>query len=126
VTPLEELIQLTDRNGRRVFVANGPIDLGSATAGNCIYVLELPSDVIGVAGGRVGGFGERRLQRLLCFRQMNGEWGRVYETRDPSKMDRVELPYHASNMSIMLPDSTERVVSGVVDEELTQKYDELV
>ena len=57
---------------------------------------------------------------------MNDKWVKVYETEDSSKLDRFKLPYHASDLSIALRDGTEGVVSGVVDEEFTQKYDETV
>jgi len=49
---------------------------------------------------------------------------KVYETEDSNKVGQFELPYHASGLSIMLPDGSERVVSGVVDEEFIQKYDQ--
>jgi len=84
----------------------------------------LPTSAAGAAGGRIGGIGERRIERLLCFRQVNGKWVKVYETEDSNKVGQFELPYHASGLSIMLPDGSERVVSGVVDEEFIQKYDQ--
>lgn len=124
MTPLEELINLANEKGRRVFVAERPVDLRSVEGDNCVYVLQLPASAPGAAGGRIGGIGERRIERLLCFRQVNGKWIKVFETEDLNKLDQFELPYHASGLSIVLPDGTERVVSGVVDEEFTQKYDQ--
>jgi hypothetical protein len=78
----------------------------------------------GSAGGRVGGIGERRLEKLYCFRQENGRWFKVYETDNLEKLERFELPYHAAGLSVVLPDGTEKVVSGVIDEEFIQKYNE--
>jgi len=126
VTPLEELAQLASEKGRRLFVSENPIDLSSKEGQNCIYVLELPGAAPGSAGGRVGGIGERRVQRALCFRQAEGKWIKIYETDSPDKLDGFDLPYHAAGLSVLLPDGAEKVVSGVVDQELIDKYNQIV
>lgn len=74
----------------------------------------------------MGGIGERRIQRLFCFRQEGGVWSKVYETEDLDMLDKYELPYHAAGLSIIMPDGSERMVSGVVDEEFIRKYNEAV
>jgi hypothetical protein len=126
VTPLEELAQLASEGGRRIFVAEHSIDLSNNDGTNGVYVLELPAEAPGAAGGRVGGVGERRLRKVLCYRQQNGKWIKAYETDDPERLQRYELPYHAAGLSIVLPDGTENVVSGVVDEEFIRAYNETV
>ena len=126
MTPLEELAQLVSEKKRRIFVAENPIDLRTDNQGNCVYVLELPVSSPGAAGGRVGGIGERRLQKLYCFHARNGRWIKIYETEDSEKLERFDLPYHAAGLSIILPDGSTRVVSGVVDQEFVQKYNETV
>jgi hypothetical protein len=40
--------------------------------------------------------GERRLRKVLCYRQQNGKWIKAYETDDPERLQRYELPYHAA------------------------------
>jgi len=124
--PLEELARLAREKSRRLFVAEMPIDLTPSTTGNCVFVLELPGFAPGAAGGRVGGIGERRIEKAYCFRRADGNWIKVYETDSHEKLERFELPYHAAGMSVILPDGSERVVSGVVDPELVQKYNEVV
>ena len=126
VNPLEELARLAREKSRRLFVAEMPIDLRATVGRNCVFVLELPGSAPGAAGGRIGGLGERRIQKAYCFRQADGSWMKVYETDVPEKLERFELPYHAAGMSVVLPDGSERVVSGVVDQELIQKYNEVV
>jgi len=126
MTPLEELSRLASEKSRRLFVAENPIDLSVSQGQNCIYILELPSSAPGAAGGRVGGIGERRIQKAYCFRQADGKWIKVYETESPEKLARFDLPYHAAGLSVLLPDRTERVVSGVVDPELIDSYDQVV
>ena len=124
MTPLEELTQLTKEKGRRVFVAEDPIDLSNTQGRNCVYILELPTPM-GSAGGRVGGIGERRIQKVFCFRQENGKWMKVYETESQEKLESFDLPYHAAGLGVRLLDGTEKVVSGVVDEELIEKYNQI-
>ena len=126
MTPLEELTQLASEKSRRIFVAESPIDLRDTEGRNCVYVLQLPVSAQGAAGGRIGGIGERRISKLYCFRQINGTWMKIYETEDLEKLERFELPYHAAGMGVILPEGTERVVSGVVDQELIQRYSETI
>jgi len=125
MTPLEEVTQLAIEKTRRLFVAENPIDL-SITGENCVYVLELSSSGPGSAGGRIGGIGERKIQKAYCFRQTRERWLKVYETDAAEKLGRFSLPYHAAGLSVILPDKTERVVSGVVDPELVDEYNHIV
>lgn len=126
MTALEELMQLASEKSRRIFVAERPIDLRVTQGKNCVYVLQLPVSAPGSAGGRVGGIGERKIQKLYCFRQENGNWFKIYETESLDKLERFELPYHAAGLTVTLADGTEKVVSGVVDVDFIQKYNETV
>jgi len=126
MTPLEELTQLVSEKSRRLFVAENPIDLGLRDGENCVYILELPGTAPGAAGGRVGGIGERKIQKAYCFRQAAGRWLKVYETESPDKLERLNLPYHAAGLSVRLPDQSEKVVSGVADPELVGEYNQTV
>jgi hypothetical protein len=126
MTPLEELAQLASEKSRRLFVAENPIDLSTNEGRNCVYIFELPTAALGAAGGRVGGIGERKVQKAYCFRQADGKWIKVYETESLDKLERFDLPYHAAGLSLRLPDGAERVVSGVVDQELIDKYNQVV
>jgi len=126
MTPLEELTQLMSQKSRRLFVAENPIDLTANEGQNCVYILELPTTAPGAAGGRVGGIGERKIQKAYCFRQADGKWVKVYETESLDRLERFDLPYHAAGLSVRLPDGAERVVSGVVDRELIEQYNQVV
>jgi len=105
-----------------VFVAKNPIDLSNTQTSNCVYVLQLLSSQ-GSAGGRVGGIGERKVIRLLRFEQEQGLWTKAGEWDEP-ELENLELPYHATGLSVLLPDRTERVVSGVIDEDFVNAYNE--
>ena len=124
MTPLEELTQLAGERSRRIFVAEDTIDLTKNEGKNCVYILELPGTAPGAAGGRIGGIGERRIQKVLCFRQENDRWIKVYETDFAERLDKFDLPYHAAGLDVVLPDGSKRIVSGVVDPELVSTYNE--
>jgi len=126
MTPLEELTQLIAEKARRIFVAENSIDLRSTEGRNCVYVLDLPGSVPGTAGGRVGGIGERRIGKLYCFRLKDGKWFKAFETDDAGKLQKFDLPYQAAGLSVTLPDGSERVVSGVVDPEFIERYDQTI
>ena len=125
MTPLEELAQLLKEKSRRIFVAENPIDLSTSQGQNCVYVLELPGSSPGSAGGRIGGVGERKVVRLLCYRQEAGVWIKIRELSDSGELENLELPYHATGLSVLLPDKTEKVVSGVIDIEFVKSYNEI-
>ncbi|HUO42092.1 MAG TPA: hypothetical protein VMU35_03880 [Methylomirabilota bacterium] len=124
MSPLDELVSLLNEKSRRIFVAEQTIEFNNAHGENCVYVLELPGASPGSAGGRIGGFGERRVVKLLCFRQHDGKWVKLFESENLERLERLELPYHATGLSVILPDGRERVVSGVVDPEFVRKYNE--
>jgi hypothetical protein len=124
MTPLDELVALLNEKSRRIFVAEHTIEFDNAHGDNCVYVLELPGASPGSAGGRVGGIGDRKLIKLLCFQQHDGKWTKPFETEGSERLERLELPYHATGLSVVLPDGRERVVSGVIDEEFVRRYNE--
>ena len=50
----------------------------------------------------------------------------IYETKDEEKLERFELPYQAAGLGVTMPDGTEKVVTGVIDAELIQRYNATV
>lgn len=118
----EELIQLIDDGGRRVYVAESLIDFTKTQAvKNTIFILQLPEGST-AAGGRGGGLGERRVVKTYHFRVEDGGCRKVGETEDAEKLERLDLPYHATALPIVMPDGSERLVSGVVDPEFVSSY----
>jgi hypothetical protein len=101
LSALEELTLLLAEKSRRIFVAQASIDLRSSEGTNCVYVLQLPTSAPGPAGGRIGGIGERRIQKLYCFRLENGKWMKIYEIEDEGKLEKFELPYHAAGLTVI-------------------------
>ena len=74
------------------------------------------------AGGRAGGFGERRVEKLYAFHYESGSCRKLFEVDSPEKLDRFDLPYHAAGTPVILPDGSERIVSGVIDPEFVATY----
>ena len=125
MTPLEELTSLVSEKGRKILVAEKPVDLRNLREPNSVYILQLP-DGSHAAGGRAGGFGERRVEKLYAFHYENGACRKLYEVDSTDKLDRFELPYHAAGTPVILPDGSERVMSGVIDPEFVESYKQIV
>ena len=125
MTPLEELTLLISEKGRKILVAENPVDLQKLQGGNSVYILQLP-DGSTAAGGRAGGFGERRLEKLYAFHYEDGACFKLFEVDSPEKLEKFDLPYHAAGMQIILPDGSERIMSGVIDPEFVESYKQVV
>jgi len=113
MAPQEELARLISEKGRKILVAENPVDLKSLQGENFVYLLQLPEGST-AAGGRAGGFGERRVERLYAFHYSNGSCRKLFEVDSP-----------AAGMQVLLPDGTERIISGVVDPEFVASYKQI-
>jgi hypothetical protein len=118
---LAEFLELVTGKGRRVYVAEKPIDLRDLSTPNTVYVLQLP-DGSTAAGGRGGGFGERRIVRLYHFEFAGGTCTKAGEVDSDEKLDSLDLPYHATAMPVLDTDGKERLVSGVIDPSFVSSY----
>ena len=118
---LSELLELVIGRGRKVYVARKLIDLSDASTPNDVFVLQLP-DGSTAAGGRGGGFGERRIVKAYRFKCEGGSWKKVGEYEDDEMLDLLDLPYHATAMPVLDTERKERLVSGVVDPPLAESY----
>ena len=125
MTPLEELTLLISEKGRKILVAENPVDLQKLQGGNSVYILQLPEGSM-AAGGRAGGFGERRLEKLYAFHYEDGACFKLFEVDSPEKLEKFDLPYHAAGTPIILPDGSERIMSGVIDPEFVESYKHVV
>lgn len=125
MTPLEELVALLSEKGRRIFVAESDVNLKLLAGENSVFVLQLPEGSM-AAGGRAGGFGERRVEKLYAFHYADGTCRKLFEVNSPDKLEKYELPYHATGTPVVLPDGSERVVSGVIDPEFVESYKRIV
>jgi hypothetical protein len=118
---LDDLIRIISSKGRRVYVAERPLDLRNLPEANTVFVLQLPDDST-AAGGRGGGLGERRIVKMYHFRCRNGQYEKMPDIEDEARLDSLDLPYHATAMAVTLPDGSEKLVSGVVDPDYVSSY----
>ena len=118
---LADLMAILDDAGRKVYVVEKLIDLTRLIQENSIYILELPGGSR-AAGGRGGGFGDRRIAKAYHFEIRNGSCLKVVEVEEDSKLDALDLPLHATAMPAIGADGKERLVSGIVDPSFVEAY----
>lgn len=118
---VSEFLELVNSRGRRVYVTSKQIDLRASDSHNDIYVLQLP-DGSTAAGGRGGGFGERRIVKVYHFEVGEGGIRKTSEIEDDERLDALDLPYHATAMPILDIHGNEKLVSGVIDPSFAETY----
>lgn len=116
----DDLAGLLQSGIRFVLVAQKPIDLGRLGETNSIFVLELPEGIRTAMGSRRAA--GRSLLKVYWFDCGGMQCKRVGEFDDDERLDRLDLPYHATALGVVMPDGTERLFAGVVDEELASAY----
>lgn len=80
----------------------------------------------GSAGGRGGGSGMRKIDRILAFKiTANGD-EQIYETQDSQEIEEFDIPYSAVAMDIVMESGVPSVVQGVVDPDMVKGYLELI
>jgi len=120
MTPVEELSGLLSGPARVIAVARRDIDLHSLAGENDLVLLKIEEGSL-AAGGRGGGFGERRVVMVAHFRYLDGVCEKLFETTDEGRMAEFEVPYHVARMPVTLRDGTEAMGYGVVDDELARE-----
>ncbi len=118
---LEELSGLLTGGSRVVVIAQRDVDLRATTVENALFVLRLAEGSL-AAGGRGGGFGERRVVSVVLFRRVSGAWEKAFETSDPAKVEKFEVPYYVARLPLTLSDGRESMGYGVVEPELVERY----
>jgi hypothetical protein len=116
---LEELNSHLTGGPRVIVIAQKDVDL-RPSGGNQLFLLKIAEGSL-AAGGRGGGFGERRVVSVICFNSQEGHWAKLYETQDESRAADFEVPYHVSRLPLTLADGSETMGYGVVEPELVQQ-----
>lgn len=121
MSAVDELTQLLSGGARVVVLAQRDVDLQSIAAENNLFLLRLAEGSL-AAGGRGGGFGERRVVNVSLYRYSEGACEKLFETEDAAKVAEFEVPYHVARMPMTLRDGTEIMGYGVVDPELVGQF----
>ncbi|MFZ0512002.1 MAG: hypothetical protein WAM14_10375 [Candidatus Nitrosopolaris sp.] len=109
---------------RKLVVAKNDIDLSNNNQ-NDIFIL-MVQESRGSAGGRGGGSGSRKIDKVIAFSCSKGICNKYFETFELEKIDQFEIPYSAVAMDIKLSTGRQLVVQGSVDPDLINNYRELI
>ena len=122
---LSNIIQLPQR---KLIVSLTEIDL-TFSAGldttNTIFVLMI-HESRGSAGGRGGGSGMRKIEKILGFEVEQNNDKLIFETSNEVDIEKFEIPYSAVAQDIVLRSGEKYVVQGIVDPQMVRNYLELI
>ena len=105
---------------RKLIVASNDIILNKNTD-NIIFVL-MVEESFGSAGGRGGGSGNRKIDKIMGFEINNNNILKIFETEDENTIGKFEIPYNAVAMDIILGSGAPYVVQGITDIEMINEY----
>ena len=114
---IDSVLQLPQR---KLIVAQNDIDLDTNMR-NDIFIL-MVEESQGSAGGRAGGSGSRRIDRVVGFSCKDGMCIKYFESSEQEKIELFNIPYSAVAMDIKLSTGKSMVVQGIVDPELVESY----
>lgn len=118
---LDDLSDMISGESRVIIIAQHDVDLSSLSGENNLFLLKMTEGSL-AAGGRGGGFGERRVVKVVQFRCRDGAYEKVFETTDEAKVSEFEIPYYVARMPVILRDGTESMGYGVVEPELVRQF----
>ena len=112
---LEELAASLTGTARAILISEKEVDLRPQSGDNRVFILKIGEGSL-AAGGRGGGFGERRVTGVQCFALREGRWTKLFESEEGAS--DFEVPYQVSRLPMTMADGTESVGYGVVEPEL--------
>jgi len=121
MSELEELLTLLREKAETnlvLVVSDNDIYLNSKDRKNRIYILEVDTGSH-AAGGRGGGFGQRKFKKVHGFDYQDGICKKILETTE--NLDELDSGY-VVRMPITLLDGKEIMVSCSIDPLLVQEY----
>lgn len=121
MSDLEELAALLNQKAEinlALIVCENDIHLNSKNQKNRIYVLEVDAGSH-AAGGRGGGFGQRKFKKVYGFEYENGNCRKFLETDE--NLEELDSGY-VVRLPITLPDGKEIMASCSIDSQLVQEY----
>jgi len=113
---------------RKLIVSSQEINLNTVDGSkeeNTIFVL-MVKESSGSAGGRGGGSGMRKIDRIVAFKMTGNSDEQIYETQDSQEIEEFDIPYSAVAMDIVLESGVPSVVQGVIDPDMVNRYLEII
>ncbi|MDE1853806.1 MAG: hypothetical protein KGI38_08690 [Thaumarchaeota archaeon] len=117
---LQEMTSNLTGTSRAILISEKDVDLRPRSPDNRLFLLKIGEGSL-AAGGRGGGFGERKVIAVFCFQSRDGEWSKLFEA-SPEQMDAFEVPYHVSRLPLTMNDGTEAMGYGVVEPDLVGEF----
>jgi hypothetical protein len=88
---------------------------------NIIFIL-MVEESFGSAGGRGGGSGNRKIDKILGFKIKDNKDIKIFETDNADIIEKFDIPYNAVAMDIVLESGEPYVVQGIIDSEIIKSY----
>src|SRR4051794_29797903 len=110
---------------RKLVVSLNDIILDKKNYKNIIFIL-MVEESFGSAGGRGGGSGNRKIDKIMGFRIDNNKKDVILQTEDPNIIEKFDIPYSAVALDIILESGQQFVVQGIVDEEMIKLYMKII
>lgn len=115
---LEDLTAHLSGGGRAIVIAEKELDLRPQSGDNRVFLLKIGEGSL-AAGGRGGGFGERKVTAVHFFELKNGTWSHPFQA-DAEKLSLFEVPYYVSRLPMTYADGSEAMGYGAVDPDLVR------
>jgi len=114
--PLDEILSYLAGPARAIVIASNDVDLTPRAGDNRLFILRIGEGSL-AAGGRGGGFGERKVTAVATFERKAGVWSKTFQATDNDAAS-FEVPYYVSRLPLTMADGTESMGYGVIDGDL--------
>jgi len=123
---LNEILQIPKRK-LVVSLADIALDKNHDNAENIVFIL-MVEESRGSAGGRGGGSGNRKIDKVIGFKTNNNNSNhlKIFETENADMIEKFDIPYNAVAMDIILESGEPYVVQGITDKEMIKSYLNLI
>jgi hypothetical protein len=120
---LNEILQMPKRK-LVVSLSDIALDKNHDNAENIVFIL-MVEESRGAAGGRGGGSGNRKIDKVIGFKTNNNKGSnhlKIFETESADMIEKFDIPYNAVAMDIILESGEPCVVQGITDKEMIRSY----
>jgi hypothetical protein len=118
---LNEILQIPKRK-LVVSLSDIALDKNHDNAENIVFIL-MVEESRGAAGGRGGGSGNRKIDKVIGFKtNNNSNHLKIFETENADLIEKFDIPYNAVAMDIILESGEPYVVQGITDKEMINSY----
>jgi hypothetical protein len=119
---LNEILQIPKRK-LVVSLSDIALDKNHDNAENIVFIL-MVEESRGAAGGRGGGSGNRKIDKVIGFKTNNNNSShlKIFETENADLIEKFDIPYNAVAMDIILESGEPYVVQGITDKEMINSY----